>query len=65
LVIGILLAHYAAIDFLNWYVKEQTEEESSFNTIIGQVKLVGDRGPGMFQLDREAGTRVFTPPTNA
>lgn len=53
---------YAAIEFLNWFIKEQIEEESSFNTLIGQVKLIGDKGPGIFQLDREAGARVFTPP---
>ncbi len=56
------LKDYAAIEFLNWFIKEQIEEESSFNTLIGQVKLIGDKGPGVFQLDREAGTRVFTPP---
>lgn len=53
---------YSAVDFLNWFVKEQTEEENSFNIQRGQVKLVGDNGPGLFQLDREAATRVFTPP---
>ncbi len=53
---------YAAISFLNWYVDEQVEEEESFNTMIGQIKLVNNEGQGLYHLDKEAGVRVFTPP---
>ena len=53
---------YAAISFLNWYVDEQVEEEESFNNMIGQIKLVGNGGQGLYHLDKQAGTRIFTPP---
>lgn len=62
------LAHedkdYAAVNFLNWYVDEQVEEEESFSTMIGKIKLVGD-GMGLYELDKEAAARVFTPPVVA
>ena len=54
---------YAAISFLNWYVDEQVEEEESFTNMIGQIKLLHNDGPGLYHLDKQAGTRVFVPPT--
>ncbi len=51
--------------FLEWFVTEQIEEESSFTTIIAKLKLVGDDGQGLLMLDQELGQRVFTPPTDA
>lgn len=53
---------YAAVNFLNWYVDEQVEEEDTFGTMIGKVKMVGD-GMGLYELDKEAAGRTFTPPT--
>ncbi|MDY0000072.1 MAG: ferritin [Polyangia bacterium] len=52
----------ATENFLQWFVKEQVEEEASAKAIIQQLKLVGDFGPGILMLDREMATRVFTPP---
>lgn len=52
---------YAAVNFLGWYVDEQVEEEESFSTMIGKIKLVGD-GMGLYELDKEVATRSFTPP---
>ena len=53
---------YAAVSFLNWYVDEQVEEEESFAALIGKIKIVGDKGVGMYQLDKEVAARTFTPP---
>ncbi len=50
---------YAAISFLQWYVTEQVEEEDNFTKLIDKVKLVKDAG--LYQLDKEVGTRVFVP----
>lgn len=50
--------------FLQWFISEQVEEEDTVGDIVGKLKLVGDGG-GLFMLDRDLGTRVFTPPTNA
>ena len=53
---------HATQTFLQWFVTEQTEEEKSCQEIIDRLKLAGDSGPGIFMIDTELGTRVFTPP---
>jgi ferritin len=39
--------------FLHWFVTEQIEEEATVNDIIGRVKLVGERGEGLYHIDNE------------
>jgi len=46
-------------------VAEQVEEEASVDEVIQKLKLVGEDSGGLFMLDRELGTRVFTMPTEA
>ena len=53
---------YATESFLKWFIDEQVEEEASASEVVEKLKLAGDRGGGLFMLDRELGTRVFTPP---
>ncbi len=53
---------HASNIFLQWFVNEQVEEEASADDIINRLKLVGDSKGGLFMLDRELGTRVFTMP---
>jgi ferritin len=53
---------HAANIFLQWFVNEQVEEESTAKGIVQQFKLLGDSRAGLFQIDRELGQRVFTPP---
>jgi len=50
--------------FLQWFITEQVEEEENVGDTVGKLKLVGDGG-GLFMLDRDLATRVFTPPTTA
>jgi len=50
--------------FLQWFIAEQVEEEDTVGGIVGKLKLVGDGG-GLFMLDNELGSRVFTPPAKA
>lgn len=54
---------YATISFLNWYVDEQVEEESSFNTLIQKFKVAIKDESMLHMLDQELGQRVFTPPS--
>lgn len=42
---------------LNWFLSEQIEEESTVEEIIGQIRLVGDDGVGLYQIDKELGQR--------
>ncbi|MCK4657721.1 MAG: ferritin [candidate division Zixibacteria bacterium] len=53
---------HASQIFLQWFVNEQVEEEASVKAVIQQFKLLGDSRAGLFQIDRELGQRVFTPP---
>ncbi len=42
---------------LNWFLEEQVEEEATVSEIIGQLKMIGDDGPGLLRLDEELGSR--------
>ncbi len=53
---------HATYNFLQWYVEEQVEEESSVDNVVQKLKLVGDFGPGIFMVDQELAQRIFTPP---
>jgi ferritin len=53
---------HAANNFLQWFVKEQVEEEASADGVVQQLKLAGDQGSGLFMIDRELGARVFALP---
>ncbi|MBI5251320.1 MAG: ferritin [Desulfomonile tiedjei] len=53
---------HAANAFLQWFVNEQVEEESSVDAVVHQLKLAGDQGSGLFMIDRELATRVFVLP---
>lgn len=52
----------AAMILLNWYIKEQVEEEASVSDVIAQLELIGDDKSGLFALDKELMGRTFTPP---
>ena len=56
---------HAASIFLQWFVNEQVEEEATAKGIGQQLKMLGDSKAGLFQIDRELGQRVFTPPAGA
>ncbi|MCD6250285.1 MAG: ferritin [candidate division Zixibacteria bacterium] len=62
--IAITEKDHAANIFLQWFVNEQVEEEASAKGIIQQLKMLGDSKGGLFQMDRELGQRVFTPPAS-
>ena len=53
---------HATNNFLQWFVAEQVEEESSADEVVQKLKIAGDQGGGLFMLDRKLGQRVFTPP---
>ncbi|MBS7645493.1 MAG: ferritin [Candidatus Bathyarchaeia archaeon] len=47
----------AAEVFLQWFVKEQVEEEASALEILERLKLVGEGGQALFMIDRELAKR--------
>lgn len=72
LVTGYINAIYAAADtvhdyrtmqFLDWFVKEQSEEEMNAADLIKKYALFGDDAKGLYLLNQELGTRVYTAPS--
>jgi ferritin len=47
---------HATNSYLQWFVKEQAEEEASADEVVQKLKLAGQNG--LFMIDRELGTRV-------
>ena len=54
---------FATRQKLNTFVAEQVEEEESVRQIIDDLTLVGEDGTGLYQIDKELGTRTFVAPT--
>lgn len=52
----------AAMTFLNWYIKEQVEEEANVGGVLAQLELIGDDKTALFALDKELATRTFVAP---
>jgi len=48
---------YATEGFLQWFIKEQVEEEANANLIMEKLKLVGNNVGGLFIIDAELGRR--------
>ena len=51
--VTIIEKDYTTMNFLQWYITEQLEEENLFNTILDKIKLVGADKAGMFHVDKE------------
>ncbi|MFW6154588.1 MAG: ferritin [Planctomycetota bacterium] len=56
------LKDHPTVNFLQWFVAEQVEEEASADEIVQQLTLMAEAPGALFMLDRELGRRVFTPP---
>ena len=52
----------AAMSFLNWYLKEQVEEEDNVGNVLATLKLIGDDKKALLMLDKELATRTFVAP---
>jgi len=50
---------YAAKVFLDWFVKEQVEEEAAASGIVQLLERIENSGSGLVMLDRELGKREF------
>ena len=44
---------YKTLNFTDWFVTEQQEEESMFRTIIDKIKLIGDVPERLYLIDQE------------
>jgi len=50
----------ATNSFLQWFVKEQVEEESSVDKVVQKLKMADGNPQAMSTLDRELGQRALT-----
>jgi ferritin len=48
---------HATFEMLQWFVKEQVEEEMNASDILNQIAIVGDRPGHLFALDHQLGKR--------
>lgn len=61
--VAISVSDHATINFLQWFVGEQVEEEASVDEIIQKLKLVDRSDGGLFMVDKElAGRQLNLPP---
>lgn len=63
--IAVDIKDYATMNFLQWFIDEQVEEEEAATDLIKQLKLIGDSGYGLLMLDKEMAQRTFIEPTPA
>jgi len=55
---------HATNSFLQWFVNEQVEEETSADNVVQNLKMAQNAPGALFMIDRELGQRVFTPPAD-
>ena len=54
---------FKTTQFLDWFVKEQAEEEKNSEDNIQKFGLFGQDSKGLYMLDAELGARIYAPPT--
>ncbi|WP_042475460.1 ferritin [Bacillus ndiopicus] len=52
---------HATTAFLKWFIDEQVEEESTFDTLIAKLRRIEKDSNAIFMLDAELASRTFTP----
>lgn len=54
---------YRTMQFLDWFVKEQCEEETNAESLVRKYELFGDDPRSLYMLDSELGARVYSAPS--
>ena len=49
----------ATRNFINWYIKEQVEEESNASDIITKLKMIGKKKSSLYLIDKELSKREY------
>ena len=53
---------FRTLQFLDWFVKEQGEEEKNANDLLGRFDLFASDIKGLYALDSEMGARTYSAP---
>ena len=56
------LKDYRSMELLDWFIKEQGEEETSAQELISKMELFGEDSSGLYLLDKECGKREYSAP---
>lgn len=51
------------MQFLDWFIKEQGEEETNANDLIDKMNLFGADPKSLYMLNSELGTRTYAAPS--
>ena len=54
---------FRTMQFLDWFVKEQSEEETNANDLISKMELFGSDSKSLYMLNQELAARVYTAPS--
>ena len=54
---------FRTMQLLDWFVKEQGEEEKNANDMISKMELFGQDSKGLYLLNSELAARVYSPPS--
>ena len=54
---------FRTMQFLDWFVKEQGEEETTADDLIKKMELFGTDSKGLYMLNAELGQRVYAAPS--
>lgn len=54
---------FRTMQFLNWFVKEQGEEETNANDLISKMELFGTDPKSLYMLNQELSARVYNAPS--
>jgi len=54
---------FRTMQFLDWFVKEQGEEETNANDLITKMELFGSDPRSLYMLNQELAARVYTAPS--
>ena len=54
---------FRTMQFLDWFVKEQGEEETNANDLITKMELFGSDPKSLYMLNQELAARVYSAPS--
>ena len=54
---------FRTMQFLDWFVKEQGEEETNANDLITKMELFGSDPKSLYMLNQELAGRIYNPPS--
>ena len=54
---------FRTMQFLDWFVKEQGEEEKNAEDMIKKMRLFGEDAKGLYMLNNELAARVYSAPS--